>query len=73
MLIEEEIIALTKSDIEAISNLSNESQHISPRTAVSIREQYQYSAQVSLEEDIYKELLELTKRVIDQTKEIVTS
>ena len=41
----------------------------SPETAVSIREDYQYSTKVSLENKEYQELLQLAKRILDETKE----
>lgn len=43
-----------------------------PDTAISIREEYQYSTKVSLENTEYQELLQLAKRIIDKTKEILS-
>lgn len=38
---------------------------------VSIREEYQYSTKVSLENNEYKQLLKLAKSILDKTKEII--
>ena len=41
------------------------------QTTTGIREQYQYGTGLTLKEDLYSEQLELAKRVIAKTKEII--
>lgn len=58
-------------------NLLNKISSLNPKegsekTSIEIREQYQYETDLSLKEkELYDELLELTKRVIDDTKNII--
>lgn len=69
--IEEKKIPLDREDLEKVSALDIKGTQESPETAVSLREEYQYSTKVSLENKEYQELLQLAKRIIDKTKEIV--
>ncbi len=70
-LIEDQKVILTKEDLEKVSRLNlAEAQH-SSETAVTIREDYQYSTKVSLANNEYQELLELAKHILDQTKVIL--
>ena len=55
--------------MEKVSTLNITDTHESPETAVSIRENYQYSTKLSLENKEYQELLNLAKRSLDKTKE----
>lgn len=69
-LIEEGKMAIPKEDLEKVSGLDlMESQEAS--TATSIREEYQYSTKVTLENKEYETLLQLAKRILDATKEKV--
>ena len=68
-LIEDKQIAISREDLEKVSALEISETQESPATAVSIRESYQYSTKVSLEDKDYQELFELAKRIIDLTKE----
>ena len=40
-----------------------------PNTAISLREEYQYSTRVSLENNEYQKLLSLAKHILDKTKD----
>ncbi len=68
-LIEDKKIAVNQEDLEKITALNITETQESPDTAVSIREDYQYSTKVSLESKEYQELLQLAKRILDKTKE----
>ena len=68
-LIEDKRITINQEDLEKVSSLNITETQESPETAVSIREDYQYSTKVSLENKEYQELLQLAKRVMDKTKE----
>jgi len=67
--IEDKKIAISQEDLEKVSILNITETQESPETAVSIRENYQYSTKVSLENREYPELLQLAKRILDKTKE----
>lgn len=69
--IEEKKIPLNREDLEKVTTLNVTETQESPETAVSIREDYQYSTKVSLEHNEYQELLQLAKRILDQTKEFI--
>jgi len=43
----------------------------SEKTSIEIREEYQYGTEIELKEDVYNELLELTKNVLSQAKLII--
>ena len=68
-LIEEKKIAISQDDLEKITILNITETQEASETAVSIREDYQYSTKVSLENKEYQELLQLAKRILDKTKE----
>ncbi len=68
-LIEDKKITLSQENLEKITTLNITETQESPETAVSIREDYQYSTKVSLENKEYQELLQLSKRILDKTKE----
>ncbi|MBI5872168.1 hypothetical protein HZB88_03720 [archaeon] len=68
-LIEDKKIAINQEDLEKVSTLNITETQDSPETAVSIREDYQYSTKVSLKNKEYQELLQLAKRILDKTKE----
>ncbi len=70
-LIEDGKINIDKADMEKISGLDLEEKQISHKTAVSIREEYQYTTALSLEDKTFNELLELAKKILDKTKEII--
>ena len=70
-LIEEGKINYDKKDINKISLLDVEEKHHLEKTAVNIREEYQYTTKLSLEDQTFKELLELSRRVLDSTKTII--
>ena len=68
-LIEDKKITTCQEDLEKVSTLYVTETQESPDTVVSIREDYQYSTKVSLENKEYQELLQLAKRILDKTKE----
>lgn len=68
-LIEDKKIPIDHEDLEKVTTLNITETQESPETAVSIREDYQYSTKVSLENKEYQELLQLAKRILDKTKE----
>ena len=41
------------------------------KTSIEIREQYQYGTSLSIKDNIYKELFELARKVMYQTKIII--
>ena len=67
--IEDGKISISQEDLEKVNTLNITETQESPDTAVSIREEYQYSTKVSLENKEYEELLQLAKRILDKTKE----
>ena len=67
--IEDKKITISQEDLEKVSILNITETQESPETAVSIREDYQYSTKVSLENKEYQELLQLAKLILDKTKE----
>ena len=70
-LIEDGKITLQLGELEKVSSMSIAETQESPDSAVSIREEYQYTTKVSLENKEYQELLQLAKRILDKTKEIL--
>jgi len=64
-------ITLDEHDLEKVSSLGTAEAQESPYSAVSIREEYQYGTKMSLEDREYHELLQLAKRMLDKTKEIL--
>ncbi len=70
-LIDDQRITLERNALEKVSTLDLKEAREAPDTAISLREEYQYSTKVSLENKEYQELLQLAKRILDQTKEIL--
>ncbi|MBS3124555.1 hypothetical protein J4437_08070 [Candidatus Woesearchaeota archaeon] len=68
-LIEDKKIIISHDDLEKVSTLDITETQESPETAVNIREYYQYSTKMSLENKEYQELLLLAKSILDKTKE----
>ena len=68
-LIEDKKITMDQNDLEKVTTLNITQTQESSETAVNIREEYQYSTKVSLEDKEYQELLQLAKRILDNTKE----
>ncbi len=68
-LIEDKKINLELKDLEKVSSMSITETQESPDSAISLREDYQYSTKVSLENKEYQELLQLAKAILDKTKE----
>jgi len=71
--IEDGLINISKEDLDQVSNLNIEETQHSPRTAIEIREEFQYSTKLSLQEETFQPILDLAKRILDQTKLIVES
>jgi len=69
-LIEDRKITIEKGDLEKIASLNIEGAR-EESTVVRMREEYQYSTKVSLEDNKYRYLLHLAKKVLDHTKEII--
>ncbi len=67
-LIEEKKISFDIDDIREISSLDNEEHE---DTAINIREKYQYSPKITLGNTAYNKLLNLAKKILAQTKEIM--
>ncbi len=70
-LIEEGKIGYDKKDIEKISSLDIEEKHHEGKTAVNIREEYQYTTKLSMEDETFTELLDLARKIMDKTKIII--
>ena len=66
-LIEDKKITFSQDDLEKVTTLNMIGAQESPGTVVSIREDYQYSTKVSLEDKGYQELLQLAKYILDKT------
>ncbi|MDO8517390.1 MAG: HEPN domain-containing protein [Nanoarchaeota archaeon] len=67
-LIEDKKISLDKKLLDKISSLEIQKE---TSTSTEIREEYQYGTKLSLNENLYKELLELSQKILSQTKEII--
>lgn len=72
-LIEDGLIGLEKEDINKISGLDVEEKQESPKakTAINVREEYQYTTELSLEDETLNELLDLSRKILDKTKTII--
>ncbi len=68
-LVEDKRVTISQKDLEKVTILNITETQESQETAVSIREEYQYSTKVSLENKEYQELLQLAKLILDRTKE----
>ena len=64
-------IDIEKEDMETIAGMDVEEKQHSHKTAVNIREEYQYTTKLSLEDETLEELLELAKKILDKTKVII--
>ena len=71
VLIEDKKIDISLADLEQVTSLNITETQESLETAVSIREDYQYSTKVSLENKEYQKLLQLAKHLLDKTKVIL--
>jgi len=67
--IEDGKIDIEKELLDKVSSLDAEKSY--EHTTVEIREQLQYGTSLSLEDDVYNELLDLAKRIISKTKVII--
>jgi len=70
-LIEDGKIAIEIGDLERVSSMSLTEAQESPDSAISIREECQYTTKVTLEDKEYQQLLQLAKRILDKTKAII--
>ena len=70
-LTEDGLISLEKEDIDKISRLDVEENQESPKTAVNIREEYQYTTELSLEDETLDKLLVISRKILDKTKTII--
>ncbi len=70
-LIEDQKILLDPNDLEKVSSLNQTETQESPNTAINLREEYQYNTKITLENRDFEELLGLTLRILDKTKEII--
>lgn len=68
-LIEDRKIDLEKELLDKIASLNMEKEK--DKTSVEVREQYQYGTELSIKDNLYKELFELAKEVISKAKEII--
>jgi len=68
--IEDKKINISQEELGKVSLINTDCHQESP-TAVSIREEYQYSTKVSLENNEYNQLLKLAKKILDKAKEII--
>jgi uncharacterized protein (UPF0332 family) len=67
-LIEDGKIDFEKEILNKIASLNVKSEE---KTSVEIREQYQYGTKLSIDDNLYKELLNLAVDIISRTKEII--
>ena len=68
-LIETKKINMDKKLIEKIYVL--EAKEVMEATTTEIREQYQYGTELSFKDDIFKEILDITKKILGKAKEII--
>ena len=68
-LIENNEIDLDKELLNKISTLEPKDSDV--KTSTELREKYQYGTQLSIKDDLYKELFELAQNIISKTKEII--
>ena len=66
-LIEDKLITITQEELEKIGSLNIEDAHATP-TVVDIREEYQYATKLSLEDQTYTEMFQLTQEILEKTK-----
>lgn len=68
-LIEDNKIDFEEKLLNKISSL--DIKDTDEKTIVEVREKYQYGTGLSIKDDLYKDLFELAKKVIEKTREIV--
>lgn len=68
-LIDDNKIEFEKEMLDKIASLDTEKE--TEKTSVEIREQYQYGTEISIEDNLYEELLNLAVNIISRTKEII--
>ena len=68
-LIEDKKIDFDKKLLDKISSFDDEKSK--EQTTVKVREQYQYGTRLSLTDNLYDEQLDLAKKIIEKTKELV--
>jgi len=67
-LIEDKKIELEKELLDKVYLLEPPKES---STSIEIREEYQYGTKLSIKDDLYKELLELTQKILSTTKVII--
>ncbi len=67
-LIEDKKIGLDKNLLDKVASLEVPKES---STSIEIREEYQYGTKLSINENLYKELLELAQKILSQTKVII--
>jgi uncharacterized protein (UPF0332 family) len=65
--IEDGVVTYTTDELEAI-NVLDQTDAQESDTVVDIREHYQYSTKLTLKDETYQELLEITKNILHKTK-----
>lgn len=70
-LIEDGRINLNKILLDKRTLLDAQKDNEENSTSVEIREKYQYGTRISLDENLYKELLDLSRKILSETKEII--
>jgi uncharacterized protein (UPF0332 family) len=68
-LIEDKKVNMEKSIINKISIISQF--QIDEKTALDVRERYQYGTELALDNSLFEEIFNLAKDVLEQTKEII--
>ncbi len=69
-LVEEKKIDFDKSLLEKVASLDVQEAK-RETTSVGAREKYQYGTALSIEDNLYEELLNLAKKILSKTKEII--
>ena len=67
-LIEDKKISLDKKLLDKVASMEIPKES---STSTEIREEYQYGTKLSINENLYKELLELAQKILSQTKVII--
>lgn len=70
-LVEEKKIDFDMKVLEKIASIEVQQAKKEEKTSVEVREEYQYGTKLSIPEDLYNELLELSQKVLSKTKEIL--
>lgn len=69
-LLEDKKIELDKGLVEEITLMDVDEKHEEP-TIIDLREESQYGIKLSIKEDKFKLLLQIAKKILDQTKELI--